>query len=152
MIIWHLEFRKVSSLKNHPKNARTLSKLQAEHLQISLEKFGLIDKPIINLDGMIIGGHQRKRILKKLGIKEIECWVPDRELTEKEVDELNIRLNRNIGDWDFEILANEWDPVEIVEYGFDPIELLGCLDEEESEPEKEDKKKKTTCPSCGHEF
>lgn len=130
MIKWHLETRKISELKDHPKNPRKLDKHQAEHLQKSLEKFGLIDKPIINLDNQIIGGHQRKNILKKMKVKDVECFVPDRLLTESEIDELNIRLNRNTGEWDWDILANQWDVEQLIDWGFKAEEFLGASVEE----------------------
>jgi hypothetical protein len=57
---WHIEKRKISELKDYGKNPRILKEDQEIHLRISLEKFGIIDKPIINLDNTIIGGHQRK--------------------------------------------------------------------------------------------
>lgn len=120
---WHLEKRNINDLKDHPKNPRQLSKHDAEHLQKSIDKFGLIDKPIINLDNQIIGGHQRKAILKKLKIKEIDCWVPDKELTQEQVDELNVRLNKNTGTFDFDILANEWNLDDLLEWGFTPEEF-----------------------------
>lgn len=138
MISWQLEKRKISDLKDHPKNPRKLDKDQAEQLQKSLEKFGLIDKPIINLDNQIIGGHQRKNVLKKMKLKEIECFVPDHLLSSEEVDELNIRLNKNTGDWDYDILK-DWDPDKLVDWGFDledlgnEIEQIEPVDEEETE-------------------
>lgn len=118
-LTWNLEKRKVSSLREYPKNPRSLSKEQYGHLQHSIGTFGLIDKPIINVNGDIIGGHQRKKVLQRMKIKEVECWVPDRELTEKEVEELNIRLNKNTGDFDFDILANEWEISDLLSWGFD---------------------------------
>jgi len=118
-ITWHLEKRNIKDLKDFHKNPRKLSKKSFENLKTSLEKFGLIDKPIINTDNVLIGGHQRKNVLQKLNIQEIECYVPDHALNEKEMEELNIRLNKNIGEWDFDILANEWDTDDLVAYGFD---------------------------------
>lgn len=138
MINWHLETRKLSDLKDHPKNPRKLDKDQAEHLQKSLEKFGLIDKPIINLDNQIIGGHQRKNVLKKMKLKQIECFVPDHMLTPEEVDELNIRLNRNTGDWDWDILANQWDTEQLIDWGFKAEEFIGASVEEIMGEDEED--------------
>lgn len=153
MIQWHLEDRKIASLKPHPSNPRRASKNQIAHLTVSMEKFGFIDKPIINLDNTIIGGHQRIRLLKKLKYKEVPCWMPDRMLDEKEVTELLIRLNRNHGDFDFDILANDFEPLELLEWGFDENELVGfdAGKEEEKEP-KSKSKKLHTCPKCGEEF
>jgi DNA modification methylase len=135
---WTLVRRKLKDLKPHPKNPRSLSTDDGTHLQISLEKFGIADKPIINQDGMIIGGHQRVKILKKMGIKEIECLVPDRLLDQREVDEFNIRLNRNTGEWDWEILANEWEPTDLLEWGFRAEEMLGEMPEQVEGEAEED--------------
>ena len=155
MVDWKLEKRKLNDLKDYNKNPRRLSKHDAQHLQKSLEKFGLIDKPIVNPDGTIIGGHQRKRILKQMGYTEVECWVPDKALDDKQIQELNIRLNRNTGEWDWDILANEWDAGQLVDWGFCANELeLDTLDESDDKEQKEDEKAKSMkkCPSCGHEF
>lgn len=124
MIEWKLEKRLIKTLKPHPANPRRLSKHDAKHLQKSLEKFGLIDKPVIMKDGSMIGGHQRVAILKKMGHKEVECWVADEEMTIKDINELNIRLNRNTGEFDWEILANEWETDELMEWGFTPEEMM----------------------------
>lgn len=138
MITWHLEKRLIKDLVPHSKNPRILTKDQAMHLQISLEKYGIADKPILNTDNTIIGGHQRLRILSLLDHKEIECWVPDRQMTPNEVDELNIRLNRNTGDWDWDVLANEWEIDELITWGFTIDEFTGLPAEQiESEVEED---------------
>ena len=77
---WSLVTVPIKQLKEHPNNPRSLSKDQAAHLQKSLDRFGLIDKPIINTDYTIIGGHQRLKLLKKNKLKEVECWMPDETL------------------------------------------------------------------------
>jgi ParB-like chromosome segregation protein Spo0J len=129
MIEWRLEKRLIKDLIPHSKNPRYLNKDQAKQLKTSITKFGLIDVPIINNDNTIIGGHQRISILKDEGESEVNCWVPDSLLTEQEVDELNIRLNKNTGSWDFDILANDWDMRDLVEWGFSVKELTGCFDD-----------------------
>ena len=152
MIQWHLETRQLKDLKPHPKNPRSLSKDQARHPSISLEKFGLAEKIIINTDNTIIGGHQRFAILKKKGLKEIECWIPERQLDEKESEEMLLRLNRNHGAFDYDILANEFEVPDLLDWGF-KLEELELIDPEEVESEEKDKKKKLkTCPGCGLEF
>lgn len=123
MISWTLEKRSIASLKDHPRNPRKLSKHDGEHLKKSIQKFGVIDKPVITPEGLIIGGHQRKNILKQLKLKEIDCWVPDRDLTDDEIDELNIRLNRNQGAWDYEMLANQWEFGDLLEWGFTAADM-----------------------------
>ena len=152
MINWKLEKIPIKDLKEHPKNPRHISKEHLQHLENLIGKFGMIDKPIVNLDRMIIGGHQRIKILKKQKQKEIECWVPERQLTEEEIDHLCIGLNLNQGAWNYDKLANEWDPCDLLNWGFTEEQLLGCFEKAEKNPEKQKEKKQKTCPQCGHEF
>jgi hypothetical protein len=158
-ITWSLRSVKVKDLKEHPRNPRQISKDQMAQLQGLIQKFGLIDKPIINTDRMLIGGHQRLTALKKMGVKEVECWAPDRELSNEDIDHLCIGLNKATGFWDFDKLANEWEMDKLLEWGFTEDELFGAVQKaqnislDESEKKDEEKPKKTkTCPSCGHEF
>ena len=151
MISWHLETRLIKDLKENPKNPRQLTKDQERQLRASLDKFGLADKPIINTDGFIIGGHQRLRILKK-NTQSIECWVPNRSLDEKEVEELSVRLNANSGEWDIDVLANQYEVCDLLDWGFPEKLITDDFDplDDEIKPKKD--KKATKCPSCGHEF
>lgn len=138
---WLIERRQVSDLIPHSKNPRTLSKEEAMQLKKSISKFGLIDLPIITKDNRVIGGHQRLSILKDMNISWVNCWVPQEDtLTEQDIDELNIRLNKNQGEWDWDILANEWDINDLVDWGFK---------DEDFEDSKPEKKKK---PSVVYEF
>ena len=124
-INWTLRTFRLDELTDYYKNPRSLSEKEFKQLKTSLDKFGMIDKPIVNLDAAntIIGGHQRKHVLEATGVKECECWIPDRELSEKEVEELNIRLNKNTGSWDFDTLANEFELDDLLDWGFDKGEL-----------------------------
>lgn len=116
---WHIETVDLSYLKNHARNARKLSKHDADHLEKSIESFGLCEPIVANTDGTIIGGHQRARTLKKLKHKTAEVYFPENPLSDQQVDELNIRLNRNAGEWDFDMLANAWDSDDLLDWGFD---------------------------------
>lgn len=144
---------KIAELKNHARNPRKLNKHDAEHLQRSLEKFGQCEPIIVNTDGLIIGGHQRVRTLKKMGEKEVDAYVPDVPLSDKDVDELNIRLNRNAGEWDFDILANGWDLVDLLDWGFTEddlsidAEVISAADDEQEKDN--DAKSEKLCPNCG---
>jgi len=152
MINWHIQNIKIKDLKPHPKNPRSINKDQMMHLEGLIKKFGLIDLPIVNTDMQIICGHQRIKILKKQKIKEVDCWIPDRELTEEEVEHLLIGHNLNQGQWDWEELANQWNVTDLLEWGFKEEQLLGIIGEEKEEESKDKKVKLTTCPSCGCEF
>lgn len=144
MICWRLIVYKINDLKKHPKNPRTLSNKQFNELKASIHTFGLIDKPIINFDLTIIGGHQRIQVLKKDKIKEVECWIPDRQLTEKEVEELMLRLNRNHGEFNYDDLANNFDLPDLLDIGFTVDELHLS----EDSPPLQKKKKEKLCPHC----
>lgn len=148
MITWHLEKWKIKDLKDYHKNPRKISKHDADNLKESLKEFGLVDKPIITKEGTIIGGHQRKRCLKALGYKEIECWVPNVDLNDKQVEKLNLMLNRVHGEFDYDILANEFEIPDLLDSGFLPtdFDLEDILDEKKEETEKDHGKK---CPTCG---
>jgi hypothetical protein len=124
-INWTLQQFNIDELTDYYKNPRSLSDKEFKQLKTSLDKFGMIDKPIVNADSLhtIIGGHQRKHVLEASGVTEIECWIPDRELSDKEVEELNIRLNKNTGQWDFDVLANEFQLDDLLDWGFDKGEL-----------------------------
>jgi ParB-like nuclease domain len=156
MIDWKLQTLKLKDLKENPRNPREIDKQSIEKLSRFVEKFGLIDKPIINTDFTIVGGHQRVRILKKQKVKEVECWVPDRLLSDKEIDEMCIGLNLHQGKWDWDMLANEWEILDLLQYGFEEEQLTGHMQEAEemlgSESEKEKTKKAKLCPHCGLEL
>ena len=135
-ITWTLHTYQLAELTDYFKNPRSLSKVQFDQLKTSLDKFGIIDKPIVNLDPAhtVIGGHQRLHVLRAEGVKECECWIPSRLLTEREVEELNIRLNKNTGAWDFDVLANSWELPDLLEWGFNEKELqLGGFDMDQGE-------------------
>ena len=121
-ISWVTEKRKISDLIPASYNPRELTEKQAEDLSTSLERFNLADPIIININNKIIGGHQRINILKRSGDLEVDVRVPSRELTDFEEKELNLRLNRNLGQWDFDMLAN-FDEAMLKDVGFDSKEL-----------------------------
>jgi len=151
---WQLKELPIKSLKQHPKNPRQIGKEQFKRLGRLIDKFGLIDKPIINADMTIIGGHQRIKYFKKQKAKTIECFVADTQLSDDEIDELCIGLNLHQGNWDWDILANQWEPLDLFKYGFSEEQLLGTCKEAEEilENQKSSSKKMKSCPNCGHEF
>lgn len=153
MIHWHLEALPLNKLKEHPKNPRQINKKQFQHLQGLIAKFGLIDKPIVNKDWTIIAGHQRLKVLKKMKAKTIECWIPDEQLSDEDAEELLVRHNLNQGTFDYDVLANVFEPLDLLNWGFTEEQLLDCCSEEETEEKKEtNNKKQKTCPNCGCEI
>lgn len=123
--------RKLSELVPASWNPRQLTEKQAKDLRKSLEKFDLAEVPVVNLDGMIIAGHQRTKILFQLhGDMEIDVRLPSRLMTEAEVKEYNVRSNKNTGEWDFDLLANNFDLDELLDWGFTEDELKLDLESE----------------------
>lgn len=136
MKIDHIE---LSKLKPAEYNPRTITKKQFKDLTNSISKFGIVDPLIVNSDYTIIGGHMRFRILLENNKKQKEpikapCVILD--LTKEDEKELNIRLNKNGGEWDFDMLS-EFDVPELKDWGFKEIELGLNIDKIEEE-EKED--------------
>ena len=125
-LTWHTEKRRLGDLIEWDKNPRQLKEHDAEHLKKSLDNFGVADPLIIDTDNRIIGGHMRRRIMLQSGYKPddlVDVRVPERELTEREAEELAIRLNKNTGDWDFDALANNFELDDLLDWGFDKQEL-----------------------------
>ena len=132
---WVLKKLKVAQLKEWGKNPRQLTEKGLSDLRKSIENFGVAEPLTVNTDYTICGGHGRKKVLQEMGIKEVDCYLPEKKLTPKQFEELNIRLNKNIaGVWDYDILANQFDMPDLIEYGFNEKELAG-LDFNEEEPE-----------------
>lgn len=111
-----IEKKKLSDLIPAPYNPRQSNKKQEENLKTSLEKFGVVEPVIVNKrTNHIVGGHFRVRELKKLNYKEIECVIVDLSLEDEK--ELNIRLNANTGEWDWDSVANNFDINDLFDWG-----------------------------------
>lgn len=116
---------KIDDLKEADYNPRQLTEYQHKHLKESIEKFGLVDPIIVNKhkdrQNVVVGGHQRLKIARELGFKEVPVVYVDLELEREK--ELNLRLNRNLGQFDYDMLANHFDPEFLVDIGFEAGEL-----------------------------
>ena len=127
---------KINKLKPAFYNPRQISTKQYKDLKESIEKFTLCDPIIINKDMTVIGGHQRLKICKELRYTEIDCVVLD--LTKDEEKELNVRLNKSGGEWDMDLLANEFEIEELKDWGFKEIELGLNIDKIDNDEEPKD--------------
>ena len=119
-ITWQIEKRKLADLKPHSKNPRQFTDKGMKDLENSINSIGFMQPININQDGTILSGHARTLKLKEMGETEVDVYVPDRMLTPKQEEEVLVRANANTaGQWDFEILANEFDIDEINEWGLE---------------------------------
>jgi len=144
--------RKITELIAAEYNPRKINKVQEQDLKDSLTRFGLVDPIIININkerkNIVIGGHQRLRVWADLGNTEIDCNELD--LTLDKERELNIRLNKNGGSFDDELVKEFFDYEELTEWGFTPDELFdkeettadGLIDDDEIPEAKESKVKR----------
>src|SRR6185369_16079558 len=102
-----VQYLTISELKPADYNPRVWDSLAIEHLTESIKKFGLVVPIICNIapsrKNVVIGGHFRLKIAKDLGLAEVPVVYVNIPNLDKE-QELNLRLNRNTGAWDFEKL------------------------------------------------
>ena len=121
----------LSELTPTEKNPRQISKKDFEILKKSLKDFPEmreIREVVVDENLRILGGHMRVKALMDLG----EKTVPIKQvfgLTEKQKDEFVIKDNIANGDWDLDVIANEWDAEELAEWGLEDVEDLIDVDE-----------------------
>ena len=137
----------IKDLKPTSKNPRQISKEDFEVLKKSLRDFPemkSIREVVIDENMRILGGHQRVKALKSIG----EKTVPVRQvfgLTEEQKDEFMIKDNIANGEWDMDILANEWDPEVLADWGLDAIDWekpeKEIIEDDPPEPPEEAKSK-----------
>lgn len=101
-LVWRTEQRRVSELIPLDYNPRKRNEEKQLKLQGSIDKFNLVEIPVINLDNHIIAGQRRWEAFYELGKSEekIDVRVPNRMLTEAEVKEYNLLSNTHAGEWD----------------------------------------------------
>ena len=132
MLNWTSKTIQISELKEYEHNPRRIGQKEFEKLVISIKEDGYHQRIIVNQDNVIIGGHQRKKALLEAGLKEsdtVEVLIPDRILTQKELDRINIRDNLSFGEYDLDILANRFDTETLVDFGMPGDLLVGFGDD-----------------------
>lgn len=136
-------YQNVKELNPAPYNPRKWSNDAIAQLTDSIKSFGLVDPILVNgspdRKNVVIGGHFRLKVAKDLGIKEVPVVYVDIPDIERE-KELNVRLNKNLGDWDYELLA-EFDETLLSTIGFDSEEIDAIFDLAVDEPETFDLEK-----------
>ncbi len=126
---WTTTQKTINELIPQKINPRTITEKQISDLTRSLKKYNLVEIPAIDLDGTILAGHQRIKVMKILGRGDelIDVRMPNRKLTEQESNEYLIASNKLGGDWDYDLLKTfEFDTLEFA--GFDKIELTNMWD------------------------
>jgi len=142
--------KEIKTLKPAEYNPRQIDKDAFSQLKRSLESFDCVEPVVINTNpdrfNVIIGGHQRIKAAKDLKWEEFPCIEVDLPI-EKE-KELNVRLNKNTGDFDFDMLANHFEVEDLVDWGFDEKDFFYSTEESEvdlSEELSESNKVEISC-------
>jgi hypothetical protein len=112
---------KISQLKENTSNPRLIKGDKFKKLVKSIQEFPemLELRPIVVDENMIVlGGNMRLKACKEAGLKEV--WIEVAEnLTEAQKKEFVIKDNVGFGEWEWDILANEWDAMDLNEWGLD---------------------------------
>lgn len=121
----NVKYVPIASLQAAEYNPRRWTKEAVGHLKESIKRFGIVDPLVVNAApnrrGVVIGGHFRLAVIKEMGFQEapvVYISIPD---IEKE-KELNLRLNKNVGEFDWNLLA-KFDESFLDSVGFSSEEL-----------------------------
>jgi|LakMenE18May11ns_1017448.scaffolds.fasta_scaffold9913321_4 site-specific DNA-methyltransferase (adenine-specific) len=129
---------KISEVKNNPKNPRLIKDDKFKKLVKSIQEFPqmLELRPIVvDENNIVLGGNMRLKACKEAGMKEVYI-VKAENLTEQQKDEFIVKDNVGFGEWDWDMLANEWDTEKLNDWGLDlPVDLSV---QEELEAEEDD--------------
>ncbi len=145
---------KIDKLIANDANPRKISRKAYESLKKSLKDFPemkQLREIVVDENLTILGGHQRIYALKDLGYADVTVKQVF-GLTEKQKREFIIKDNTASGEWDTDVIANQWDIEELENWGV-PSFNLGDIGGEPKDPAGKDSDDRShTCPGCGLEF
>ena len=116
-----MEKVKISKVVPNENNPRFIKDYKFKKLVKSIQGFPEMLKlrPIVvNKDMVVLGGNMRLKACKEAGLKEVYILKAD-ELTEQQQREFIVKDNVGFGEWDWDILANEWDNTQLKQWGMD---------------------------------
>jgi hypothetical protein len=116
-----MELVKITQVRPNENNPRFIKDHKFKKLVTSIKEFPEMLKlrPIVvNSDMVVLGGNMRLKACKEAGLKEV--WIlKAEELTEAQQREFIVKDNVGFGEWDWDLLANEWDNTQLGEWGLD---------------------------------
>lgn len=130
LIEWTHE--KIINLKSNPNNPRLIKDDKFNKLVKSIKDFPemLEIRPIVvNAEMIVLGGNMRLKAAKEAGLKEVPIIKAD-NLTIEQQNEFIIKDNVSGGEWDFDILANEWNVEQLEDWGLD-MPVFNSIDEQD---------------------
>jgi len=147
----------LSEIKLNDHNPRQIKDRQMKRLVKSIQDFPEMTelRPIVvDENNVILGGNMRYRAMQQLGYEQTEV-VKVSGLSDEQKREFIIKDNVPFGDWDWDALANEWDAVELNDWGLDFDKELKDIDgffESTGDTDASSAPKTATCPNCGTVF
>ena len=132
-----MELVKISKVKPNETNPRLIKDSKFNRLVESVKEFPEMLKlrPIVvNKDMVVLGGNMRLKACKEAGLKEVYILKAD-DLTEEQQKEFIVKDNVGFGEWDWDILANEWDAYLLEDWGLDVPSIDDFTGVEEQEIE-----------------
>ena len=133
-----MELVKINKVKPNEKNPRLIKDSKFKKLVTSIKEFPEMLKlrPIVvNKDMVVLGGNMRLKACKEAGLKEVYVLKAD-DLTEEQQKEFIVKDNVGFGEWDWDILANEWDVDLLEEWGLE-INIDNVIDKLEEDDDIE---------------
>lgn len=112
---------KIGEVKPNPNNPRLIKDDKFKKLVNSIKEFPeMLDiRPIVvNKDMIVLGGNMRLKACVEAGLKEVSI-IRAENLTEEQEREFIIKDNTSGGEWDWDIIANEWVAEQLIEWGMD---------------------------------
>jgi ParB-like chromosome segregation protein Spo0J len=135
---------RIEAVIPNPQNPRSISAEKYRQLVRSIMEFPamLEARPIVVDDTFtVLGGNMRLRAAREAGLEQVPVYVVD--WTEKQKREFLIKDNVSFGEWDWDLLANDWEALDLQEWGLD------VWTPEENEREEQEKQ---TCDQCGRQL
>jgi ParB-like chromosome segregation protein Spo0J len=141
----------IQEVRPNENNPRFIKDYKFKKLVKSIKEFPQMLKlrPIVvNIDMVVLGGNMRLKACKEAGLKEVWVLKAD-DLTEQQQREFIVKDNVGFGEWDWDILANDWNGQQVDDWGLTVVPFEDSIEEVlEKQIEKQDKKP-STCEVCG---
>ena len=140
---------KITDIKPNPNSPRFIRSEKFKKLVKSIKEFPemLSVRPIvIDENNMVLGGNMKLKACNEAGFDDVPVMYST-GWTQKQKEEFIIKDNVGFGEWDLDMIANEWEIEPLKRWGLDLLVDFGS--EETKEEEKEEEKEENICEVCG---
>lgn len=128
-INWNIKKVNIDLIKENPQNPRTITDSDYEKLKSRVSRLGFHAVIKCDPDYIVLGGNQRLRILKEMGLTQVNVAIPDRQLTADERNEIIITDNTHSGSFNFDALINNYNIDSLIEMDIPKVDILSKFDE-----------------------